>query len=150
MTPGAQSQNNDLKGVYEMLARFVKTGAFRAVLLLGGLCGLTLASNAQSTIARATVPFEFAAAGAMMPPGDYTIDIPDFSGVVILHGSSTGSIALLTTFSSAVVPGTAARLVFERRDGMAYLAAVEWPDQSARVMSAYKRIRKDAVASALH
>ena len=128
-----------------MNTRFLKTAFLR------GRAGwsLRLAANAQSTVARANVPFEFAAGGAMMPAGEYTVDVPDLSGVLLLHGSAGNSIALLTTFSGADSYTTSAKLVFERRDGMAYLSVVEWPDQSAHVMSAFKRVTKGAVAAAL-
>lgn len=132
-----------------MITRLLKTSSLRAALLLGGLCALTLSANAQSAIARASVPFEFAAGGAMMPAGEYTVDVPDFSGVIVLRGSAGNSVALLTTFTEAIPHSTKAKLLFERRDGMAYLSAVEWPDESARVMSPFKRVTKGAVAAAL-
>ena len=69
--------------------------------LLGALGVFSLAANAQTPIARASVPFEFAAGGAMMPPGDYTLDIPDFSGVIVLHGPAGNSVALLTMATDA-------------------------------------------------
>jgi hypothetical protein len=134
----------DLKGVYNMNIRFLKT-AF----LTGALGVFTLAANAQSPVARATVPFDFAAGGAMLPAGDYTVDVPDFSGLIVLRGPAGNSVALLTTFSDSIPHTTAAKLIFERRDGMAYLSAVEWPDQKATVVSVFKRITKGAVAAAL-
>jgi hypothetical protein len=127
-------------------------------LSLGGICVLALVSsvsaNAQSSGARATVPFEFAAGGAMLPPGEYTIDISDLSGVIVLHGLSKNgsvatSVALLSTFSGATSPSASAKLIFERRAGMACLSAVEWPDQSARVTDAFKHTAKGAVAAAI-
>jgi hypothetical protein len=139
----------DLKGVSNMNTRFLNTHSIRAVVLLGGLCVLSLGANAQSAIAKATVPFEFAAGGAMMPPGEYTIDVPDLSGVMLLHGSAGNSVALLTTFSGVMSLTTSAKLIFERRDGVMYLSAVEWPDQNAKVMAAFKHITKGAVAAAL-
>ena len=132
-----------------MNTRFLPTHILRGALLLGGLCALTLAANAQSTIARASVPFEFAAGGAMLPAGEYTVDVPDMSGLIVLRGSDGNSVALLTTFSDTVPHTTAARLIFQRRDGMAYLSAVAWPDKSASVMSAFKHISKGTVAAAL-
>jgi hypothetical protein len=143
------TQLEDLKGVYNMNTRFLKTHSIRAALLLGSLGALTLPSNAQTEVARANVPFEFAAGGAMMPAGEYTIDVPDLSGVIMLHGSTGNSVALLSTFSGAISHTTTAKLLFERRDGMVYLSAVEWPDQSARVMGAFKHVTKGAVAAAL-
>ena len=68
----------------------------------------------------------------MMPAGEYTVDVPDFPGVLVLHGSAGNSVALLTVFSGCRPLPTTAKLIFERRDGMAYLSAVEWPDQSVR------------------
>jgi hypothetical protein len=132
-----------------MNTRFLKTRSLRAALLLGSLCALTLAANAESPVAKATVPFEFSAGGAMLPAGEYTVDVPDLSGVILLHGSAGNSVALLTTFSGAIPGTTTAKLIFERRDGMAYLSGVEWPDQSARVMSPFKHITKGAVATAV-
>jgi len=132
-----------------MNTRFLKTLSLRAALLLGSLGALTLTANAQSSIAKATVPFEFAAGSAMLPAGEYTIEVPDFSGVILLRGSAGNSVALLTTFSGAVSRSTFAKLIFGRRDGVVYLSAVEWPDQNARVMSPFKHVAKGAVAAAL-
>ena len=125
----------------------LKTFSLRSVLLLGSLGALTLSAHAQTAIARAKVPFEFAAAGAMMPAGEYTIDASDVSGVLVLHGSAGNSVAMITTFSDTTPPTASVRLVFERRNGMAYLTAVEWPDQSAQVVSMFKRVTKATTAS---
>jgi hypothetical protein len=133
-----------------MNTRFLKTHSLRAALLLGGLCALTAGIDAQSAIAKASVPFEFAAGGAMMPAGEYSVDVPDLSGVILLHGSAGNSIALLSTFSGPIPKTTTAKLVFERRDGMAYLSEVQWPDQNARLISPFKRITKGRTTAALH
>ena len=127
-----------------MNTRFLKT-AF----LMGALGVFALAANAQSPVARGTVPFEFAAGGAMLPAGEYSVDVPDMSGVIILRGSAGNSVALLTTFSGAILQTSVAKLIFERRDGMAYFSAVEWPNQTAKVMSVFKHVSKGAVAAAL-
>jgi len=133
-----------------MNTRFLKTLSVRAALVLGGLSALSLAANAQSPTARATVPFEFAAGGAMIPAGEYTIEMPDFSGVIFLHGASGNSVALLTTFSGAISTTPTAKLIFERRDGMAYLSSVELPGETAQLMSVFKHVTKGAVAAAIH
>ncbi len=127
-----------------MNTRFLNTA-----LLTGALGVFALAANAQSPVARVTVPFDFAAGGAMLPAGDYTVDVPNFSGVIVLRGSAGNSVALMTTFSDSIPHATAAKLIFERRDGMAYLSAVEWPDQNAKLVSVFKRVTKGAVAAAL-
>ena len=62
-----------------MNTRFLTTHSLRAALLLGGLLHARAGANAQSPIAKANVPFEFAAGGAMMPPGEYTVDVPDLA-----------------------------------------------------------------------
>jgi hypothetical protein len=124
--------------------RFLKT-AF----LMAALGVFALAANAQSPITRANVPFEFAAGGAMLPLGEYTIDFPDMSGVMLLRGPAGNSVALLTTSLGAVPNNTNTKLLFERREGVMYFSALEWPDQSAKVMSAFKRVTKGAVAAAL-
>jgi hypothetical protein len=85
----------------------------------------------------------------MQPPGEYTVEVADMSGVIVLRGSAGNSVALLTTFSDAVPHTTAAQLIFERRDGMAYLSAVGWQGTNVRVMSAFKQVAKAAVAAAL-
>ena len=92
-----------------------------------------LAANAQSPIARATVPFEFAAGGAMMPAGEYTRRCPGFfrRHHAPWIGRKFGRAAHQLSRESAP-DTTAAKLIFERRDGMAFLSAVEWPDQSAQ------------------
>jgi len=127
----------------------LKTFSLRCVFSLGVLCAGSLAAHAQSGVAKASIPFEFAAGGAMLPAGEYTVQIPDLSGVVVLHGPAGNSVALLTTFSGAIPTTTSTRFVFERRDGMAYLSAVEWPDQSARMISVFRRITKGAATAAL-
>ncbi|HTC89880.1 MAG TPA: hypothetical protein VK686_16345 [Bryobacteraceae bacterium] len=133
-----------------MNARFLKTLSVRAALLLGGLSALSLAALAQSPIARANVPFEFAAGGAMLPAGEYTLDVADLSGVLLLHGASGNSVALLTTSSGAISNTSTAKLTFERRDGTAYLSSVEWPGETVQVMSVFKHVTKGAVAAAIH
>jgi|SRR5579863_5539899 len=132
-----------------MNSRFLKTHALRAALLFGGLCALTLAANAQSAIAKASVPFEFAAGGAMLPAGDYTVDVPDLSGVIVIRGTAGNSVALFSTFSGAAPETTTAKLIFERRNGTVYLSALAWPGQSVQVMSPFKRVTKGAVAATL-
>ena len=127
-----------------MNTRFLKT-----TLLTGALGVFALAAHAQSPVARATVPFDFAAGGAMLPAGEYTVDVPDMSGLIVLRGSGGNSVALLTTFSGAVSHSTTAKLNFERRDGIAYLSSVEWPDQSAKLISVFRHVTKGAVAAAL-
>jgi hypothetical protein len=127
-----------------MNTRFLKT-----TLLTGALGVFALAAHAQSPVARATVPFDFAAGGAMLPAGEYTVDVPDMSGLMVLRGSAGNSVALIATFSGTASPSTTAKLNFERRDGMAYLSSVEWPGESAKVMSAFRHITKGAVAAAL-
>ena len=89
-----------------MITRFLTTHALRAALLLGSLGMLSLAANAQSSIAKANVPFEFAAGGAMMAPGQYTVEVTDLSGVILLHGEAGNSVALFSTFSGAVSDAT--------------------------------------------
>jgi hypothetical protein len=128
----------------------LKTLSLRNVFLLGSLCALTMAASAQSAVATAMVPFEFAAGGAVLPQGEYTVDVPDLSGVIVLHRTAGNSVALLTTFSGATTPATSAKLVFQRRDGMLYLSAVEWPNRSVHVMSPFHRVGKVAVTAALH
>jgi hypothetical protein len=121
-----------------MITRFVKT-----VGLLGALGVFTL-SAADMPFARATVPFEFAAGGSMMPAGDYIIDLPDFTGVVVLHGPQSASVVLLTT-ASETTSASGSKLLFERHDGMAYLTGVQGPDKSVKVPVA--RIVKVATAA---
>jgi hypothetical protein len=127
-----------------MNTRFLKIAG-----LLGALGVFTLAADAQTSVAKANVPFEFAASGAMLPAGEYTVEVPDLSGVLLLHGSAGNSVALLTTFSGAVPNTTNARFIFERRDGVVYLSSVEWPNQSAHVISVFKHVTKGAVAATL-
>ena len=129
-----------------MNTRFLFTHLRRAVLFLGSLGALGLAAHAQSPIARVSVPFEFAAGGAMVPPGEYSVDVPD-PGVAVLRGPAGNSVALLTTFSPAAAGTTEAKLIFERRDGMLYLAAIESPGESAQVVSRFKHITKGAVVA---
>jgi hypothetical protein len=133
-----------------MNTRFLKTLSVRAALVLGGFSALSLAANAQSPTARANVPFEFAAGGALMPAGEYTIEMPDLSGVIFLHGAPGNSVALLTTFSGALSTTSTAELIFERRDGVVYLSSVELPGETAQLMSVFKHVTKGAVAAAIH
>jgi hypothetical protein len=116
--------------------------------LLGALGVFALTADAQSPVAKATVPFEFAAGGAMMPPGEYTVDVPD-SGVIFLRGTAGNSVALLIISSGLATPSSTATLLFERRDGMAFLAGVDWPNQSVRLASPFMRIVKGAASASL-
>ena len=127
-----------------MIARFVKIACF-----LGALSVFAVAGSAQTMIATAKVPFEFAAAGAMMPAGEYTVDVPDFSGVLVLRGSTGSSVALLTVASQVAAPSGTAKLVFARRDGMAYLSSVQWPNHSILIVSPPVHQAKAPVTAAL-
>jgi hypothetical protein len=128
----------------------VKTFSFRGVLVLGALCALTSAAQAQSEFAKAKVPFEFAAGSTIMPAGEYTVEVPDLSGVILLHGDSGSSVVLFTTSSAAPAMTSSVKLVFERRDGMAHLAGIEWPGASTHVMPVYQRVTKGVTTAALH
>lgn len=143
---GAQATyrtNHDLKGVYNMNTRFLKIS-----FLAGALGVFAAAAYAQAPVAKANVPFEFAAGGEMMPPGEYTVDVP-VSGVVVLHGSSNSSVVLFTVSSGLATSPGAAKLVFERRDGMAFFAGVDWPDESVRLVSPFKNAPKVAASASL-
>jgi len=126
-----------------MNTRFLNT-AF----LAGALGVFAVAANAQSPVARATVPFEFAAGGEMMPPGEYTVDVP-VSGVITLHGSSSNSVTLLTVSSGLAKPAGTASLLFERRDGMAFFAGVDAPNQSLRLAPPFMNVPKTAATASL-
>jgi hypothetical protein len=134
-----------------MIARFVSNARFvKMACFLGALSVFAVAGSAQNMVATAKVPFEFAAAGAMMPAGNYTVDVPDLSGVVVLRASTGNSVALLTVASQMTGPSGRAKLVFERHDGMAFLSAVEWPNQSMRIVSPSAHFAKVPVTASLH
>jgi hypothetical protein len=116
--------------------------------LLGALGVLACAADAQSPVAKATVPFEFAAGGAMLPAGEYAVDVP-ISGVLVLHGSTGNSVTLLTIGSGLTTYSSTAQIVFERRGGMAYLAGVDWPNQSVRLASPFVPVVKGAASASL-
>jgi len=116
--------------------------------LLGALGVFALAADAQS-VAQATVPFEFAAGGAMLPAGDYAVEVP-VSGVIVIHGSAGNSVTLLTIGSGLATSSSTAHLLFERRGGMAYLAGVEWPNQSVRLASPFMHVVKGPSTASLH
>lgn len=128
----------------------LRTFSLRSVLVLGGLCAMTFAAQAQSAIAKAKVPFEFAAGRTMMPAGEYTVEVPGLSGVIMLHGDSGSSVVLFTTSSAAPLDTASVKLVFERRDGMAHLAGIEWPGASTHVVPVYQHVTKGATTAALH
>jgi hypothetical protein len=123
--------------------------SLRVSILAGILATLSVSVHAQYPIARASVPFEFAAGGAMMAPGEYTVSMADVSGVIILKGSTGTSVALFTTFSAAPSRTAVTQLIFERRAGMPYLSAVEWPDQTAHLMSPFKAVTRGGATAAL-
>jgi hypothetical protein len=127
----------------------MNTRFLNIAVLAGALSVFALAANAQSPVAKANVPFEFAAGGAMMPPGEYTVAVPDFSGVIVLHGTAGNSVALLTISSGLATPSSTAKLLFERRDGMAFFSGVELPNQSVRVTSPFMRVVKGATTASL-
>ncbi len=133
-----------------MITRFLTTHALRAALLVGSFAALTNAANAQSPIAKISVPFEFAAGGAMMPAGEYTVDISDVSGVILLQGAPGNSVALISIPSTQFSASGKAKLIFQKRDGMAYLSTVEFPDQSVRVSAPFQRVTKGATTASLH
>jgi len=106
------------------------------------------AAYAQSPVTRASVPFEFAAGGEMMPAGEYTVDVP-VSGVLVLHGSSNNSVVLLTVSSGLATPSDSAKLLFERRAGVAFFAGVDGPNQSIRLVSPFMNVPKGAASASL-
>jgi hypothetical protein len=126
----------------------MKTRFLNIACLLGALGVFAAAAGAQSPVAKATVPFEFAAGGAMMAPGDYTVDVP-VPGVMVLHGSTGNSVALLTISSGLATTSGTATLVFERRDGVAFFSGVDWPAQSVRLSSPFMRVVKGAASASL-
>ncbi len=126
----------------------MNTRFLNIVCLLGALGAFALAADAQSRVAKVDVPFEFAAGGAMMPPGEYTVDVP-VSGVIVLHGSASNSVTLLTISSELKASTGTSKLLFERRDGMAFLSGVEWPGQGVRLASPFMRVVKGAASASL-
>ena len=132
-----------------MITRIVTTHALRTALLLGSLGALTMAANAQSPVAKANVPFEFAAGGAMLPSGEYSIDLSKVSGVLILQGTAKSSVALIATSAEALPPTSSVKLLFQKRDGMAYLAGVELPGENVRVSAPFQHVTKGAATASL-
>ena len=126
----------------------MNTRFLNIALLASALGVFALAADAQSPLTRANVPFEFAAGGEMMPPGEYTLDVP-VSGVIVLHGSSSNAVVLLTISSGLATPSGTAKLLFERRDGMAFFAGADWPDQSVRLVPPFMKIPKGAATATL-
>jgi hypothetical protein len=126
----------------------MNTRFLNVAFLVSALGVFALAADAQSPIARANVPFEFAAGGAMMPPGEYTVEVP-VSGVIVLHGSSSNSVTLLTVSSGLATPSGTAKLLFERRDGMAFFAGVDSPNQSVRLVPPFMNVPKGAATATL-
>jgi hypothetical protein len=107
----------------------------RVVWLLGSLLAFTFAANAQTSVANVHVPFEFAAGGKMLPAGDYSIESPELSGVLLIRGRAGNSVAVLAT---AGAPGTATstvKLTFERRGAELYLCVLELPDETVTLVS---------------
>jgi hypothetical protein len=68
------------------------------VRFLGGLALLlaAISASAQHTT-QVTVPFEFAAAGRILPPGDYRVTFNESSAVVTLRGPDLNSTVLMTS-----------------------------------------------------
>jgi hypothetical protein len=54
-----------------------------------------ISANAQQTT-QVTVPFEFAAAGHILPPGDYRVSFNEGSELMTLRGPDLSSIILMT------------------------------------------------------
>ncbi len=70
----------------------------RNIVKLLGVLSLMLAAisaNAQHTT-QVTVPFEFAAAGRILPPGDYRVTFNESSAIVTLRGPDLNSVVLMT------------------------------------------------------
>jgi len=70
----------------------------RNIVKLLGVLSLMLAAisaNAQHTT-QVTVPFEFAAAGRILPAGDYRVTFNESSAIVTLRGPDMNSIVLMT------------------------------------------------------
>jgi len=101
----------------------------KVVCLLAGIGAFTATVNAESALANVHVPFAFAAGGKMMPAGDYTLESPDMSSVLVIRGTSR-SAALLAVTAAPTESTTKAQLVFERKNGELFLSGVELPERS--------------------
>jgi len=115
----------------------------RFVCLLGGIAAITVTMNAQTALVNVHVPFEFAAGGKMLSAGDYMVESPDFSSVLVLRSASK-SVALLALTSA---PGTAtstARLVFERKGGELFLSGIELPEETFHLTAPFMNLPKIA------
>ena len=115
----------------------------RFVCLLGSIGAFAATVNAQNALANVHVPFEFAAGGKMLPAGDYMLESPDLSSVLIIRGASK-SVALLAMTASPGTMTSTARLVFERKDGELFLSGVELPDETFHLTSPFTNLPKIA------
>jgi hypothetical protein len=83
---------------------------------------------------RIHVPFAFVVAGKALPPGDYTLQENNESGLVMVRGrGETGSVVLLTRSADAKTsdePGVR----FVSIDGQRYLDQIELSDGTARAI----------------
>lgn len=101
----------------------------KVVFVLAGLGAFTATVNAESALANVHIPFEFAAGGKMLPAGDYTLESPDMSSVLVIRGTSR-SAALLAVTAAPTESTNKAQLVFERKNGELFLSGVELPEHS--------------------
>ncbi|HUA18266.1 MAG TPA: hypothetical protein VMB25_05940 [Bryobacteraceae bacterium] len=108
----------------------------KVVCLLASLGAFTATVNAESSLARVHIPFEFAAGGKMLPPGDYTLESPDMSSVLVIRGTSQ-SAALLGVSGARATQTTKAQLIFERKNGELFLSGVEVPGRTFQLTAPF-------------
>jgi hypothetical protein len=105
---------------------------------------LAVAGRAQSTLPlRANIPFNFAAGGATLPAGAYTVN-QDVSGLITLKSANGKANAfLLAAGVECAGNQSASRLVFNRY-GDTYLLSQIWTrgDKCGRQMPASRRERE--------
>ena len=83
------------------------------------------AAAAPAVLARADIPFDFLAAGKLMPAGHYTIEQATSPATVLIRGDS-GHAALASIQPSLASKDGTPHLVFEKSSGTPRLAGVRY------------------------
>ncbi|OHE76269.1 MAG: hypothetical protein A2107_14540 [Verrucomicrobia bacterium GWF2_62_7] len=105
------------------------TNWFRSTCVLSSV-GLVLilaapAAAASSALARADIPFDFLAAGKLLPAGRYTIEPAGAPSIVLIRGDG-GHAALASIQPSFLSKDGTPQLVFDKSAGTPKLAGVRY------------------------
>jgi len=95
-------------------------------MVLGAIAFLTIATaQAQSETVSVSIPFDYFAAGKILPAGEYTVQSGVANGVLVLRNRENGMSAMVTgSFVESNKPRADASLLFHRYGDRYFLSEI--------------------------